>query len=1636
MSLQVVVRRLAVNVTVAALLAALTAMLHAQATPPVSNPPAAPRTISVFPQRDFVSASGYAEGDLVTVEVIHPNATTPPPAATSVVPQDDPTTPEFDGIVEVNHPGGACWEQVTPDIRPGDRVRTTRRDATGAVLSIDETTVANVTATRPVQIAFDTVEIRGAARTADGTPIAIGQLEQRLVAPRDAFDLNGRRTLRANSVAGNLDGILSYDPVGPTNPAGVNWTVVYRGLDAADVTRALNAESRIMWLGSNPGAGVEATLYEIGAGIAPGPSAPCVAPLEKLPPPPGSELVPPSDPTNVTASIAGANTVSLRWTPSTDNVGVTSYGVYRNGVAIANVATPEGTAPAPAFFEDFNVPPGTYTYEVDAADEVGNRSARVPTTPAQVTTVQQAAGDIPVCTAAPSADCVSDPPAAAPTQVQIIAFPARDFTSASGYSEQDATVAVEVIRNGFLISTANVIPQDDPTTPGFDGIVEVNHPGGGCWVGATPDLRTGDIVRQISYAADGQTVRRVDQIHVANISVQRPIVVHSATAGAADGVLEVHGIAIGADGAPIALDQLNQRLVVPRDRFDFNGRRTLRAGLGEDGTLVYDAVDNADGIKFTATYTGLTEIDMVRAIGGTTSTGRTFPGAESRILFLGQPTIVAPSMTIYENSDETISGPSAGACAAPIEPLDLQPPSTPAPVATQLGADSVQLTWSPSSDDTFVNGYGIYRRDDDSAEATFVRIANIGPAVAEGSTTLSFVDQHVPAGNHTYAVDAVDSASPLKANHPDAFAGPNTSDPIVQGVEWGNRSGLGIANGLRQGDVIAPTQPANLVARVTRNPESADVVTLTWTASTDAVGVTSYRVYRAAASGEIVTFDVAGASPSFVDTMPGVTANTTFVYSVDAADAAGNRSARSASVSVVVTPKADTNPPTEPRALAANTRDIFAGAAPAIGPHDVRLSWTAASDNIGVGGYGIYRRSAASLTPAAPPAFTKIADVNGSTFTFTDANVAVGTYDYSVDAVDSAGNRSPLATAALDIVTVDDPPQGAHSIIPFPQRDFVSSSGYPVNDGPYIVTVIRGGKVWARSTAVPVVEDPGTPGLGVVEVNHPGGGCWDAARFNGLDGITPDIRPGDIVRFTDRLGRAEQTTTANVYAERVTDRTPSGAVLPPGTIQVHGFARNAAGQPIPVEQVESRIVTTGELFSNGKRTLRAPADGTLVFDPVGPANPDGVNWTATYSGLSAADVEQAMFGESRAVWLGRDPLAGNELTIFETGDGIAGGPSAPCTAAAEAGPAVAFEEAAPFAASFDPFAQTLSFGTIGTGSTLSQALRVTNVGTADAARAITGTLTVASVAFETPTADFQIAANSCVTAGIAIGASCSLTVKFTPTAPGLRAAKLVVTDSANNSPAQVFWLSGDARDASAPVVQGPAASITVGGRMNLAASSVPVTVKATASDTSGVASMQLEQTVDAGRTWTAVSPAPVFTASGTGASTIASLDLATSSTYQFRARATDASSPANTSAPVTSPTYRMSVVDDNAGTPRFQGSWSTEKSTVGAFANTLHAATAPQAGKSNTATLTFTGTEVALMSTLGRDRGQLTISVDGGASQTIDLYSASANPTRAVIVASVAGLPAGSHTVTVNVLATRNTASSGTRVDVDAFIVK
>jgi hypothetical protein len=661
--------------------------------------------------------------------------------------------------------------------------------------------------------------------------------------------------------------------------------------------------------------------------------------------------------------------------------------------------------------------------------------------------------------------------------------------------------------------------------------------------------------------------------------------------------------------------------------------------------------------------------------------------------------------------------------------------------------------------------------------------------------------------------------------------------------------------------------------------------------------------------------------------------------------------------------------------------------------------------------------------------------VNGTTLTYTDLNVAVGTYDYAVDAVDSAGNRSDATKrpTALDVQSVDDPPLGKHSIIPFPQRDFVSSTGYAVTEGPIVITLIRGGKVWAKSTPIDVVEDPATPGLGAAEVNHPGGGCWDTAKLNGLDGITPDVRPGDIVRFTNKAGKADQTTVANVYADRATDRNIDGSFLAAGTIQTHGTAQDAAGNPLPLASIESRLVSSSaDPFAvNGRRVLRAGGagtDGTLTYDPVSPTNPKGTNWTATFTGLTAADIDLAKASESRAVWLGRDPVALVELTIFENGDGVVGGPAGPaCTAPAEAGPAVTFDETGTINASFDPGALTLAFPPKNTGTSTTQTLTLTNVGTADAARAITGSLSIASAGLQFA-GDFAITANTCANATVALTNTCAVTVRFTPTVPGDRIARLIYKDNANNSPVQVIALSGAGIDAQAPTVTAPLMTLASGSPMNVPGNALSVNVAASATDPSGVASMRLEVSTDAGRTWGVVK-------TSTAGQIAASLTFNVGVTYQFRASATDTLG--NASAPVVSPAYHVSLSDDNSGTPKFSGSWSTQKGnavSAGAYGNTVHEATAPGAGKTNTVTFAFTGTEVALLAAVGPDRGQVTMSVDGGAPRTIDLFAAAQQ--QADVVGTVSGLPLGTHTVTVSVLTTKNPSSTGTRVDVDAFAVK
>lgn len=89
----------------------------------------------------------------------------------------------------------------------------------------------------------------------------------------------------------------------------------------------------------------------------------------------------PSIPSGVSAQANAYNKVTVSWTASTDNTGVTGYRVLRNGVTVAQVTT--GTQ-----YVDTTVLPNTsYSYQVSAYDAAGNNSGL--SSASQVTTPNQ-----------------------------------------------------------------------------------------------------------------------------------------------------------------------------------------------------------------------------------------------------------------------------------------------------------------------------------------------------------------------------------------------------------------------------------------------------------------------------------------------------------------------------------------------------------------------------------------------------------------------------------------------------------------------------------------------------------------------------------------------------------------------------------------------------------------------------------------------------------------------------------------------------------------------------------------------------------------------------------------------------------------------------------------------------------------------------------------------------------------------------------------------------------------------------------------------------------------------------------------------------------------------------------------------
>lgn len=154
--------------------------------------------------------------------------------------------------------------------------------------------------------------------------------------------------------------------------------------------------------------------------------------------------------------------------------------------------------------------------------------------------------------------------------------------------------------------------------------------------------------------------------------------------------------------------------------------------------------------------------------------------------------------------------------------------------------------------------------------------------------------------------------------------------------------------------------------------------------------------------------------------------------------------------------------------------------------------------------------------------------------------------------------------------------------------------------------------------------------------------------------------------------------------------------------------------------------------------------------------------------------------------------------------------------------------------------------------------------------------------------------------------------------------------------------------------------------------------------------------------------------------------------YRVKSIANDALSEPSKVAELVDMRNMVGMVDDQDARVAYSGSWGNWNNTTdGNFDNTIKFCNDPNG--TETATLTFNGTGIAVVSCKNSDRGKLEVSIDGKVVGDADTYSSSTQ--RQQVVFEKDGLTAGVHTLVVRAKGEKGAESSGDKVELDGFKV-
>ncbi len=217
-------------------------------------------------------------------------------------------------------------------------------------------------------------------------------------------------------------------------------------------------------------------------------------------------------------------------------------------------------------------------------------------------------------------------------------------------------------------------------------------------------------------------------------------------------------------------------------------------------------------------------------------------------------------------------------------------------------------------------------------------------------------------------------------------------------------------------------------------------------------------------------------------------------------------------------------------------------------------------------------------------------------------------------------------------------------------------------------------------------------------------------------------------------------------------------------------------------------------------------------------------------------------------------------------------------------------------------------------------------------------------------------------------------------------------------------------DTTAPAITlAPAPTLRIG---HLGSTGAPVFIKWAGTDaTSGIKNYNLMESVDGGAFSLVASP---ITATVTEF-------LQPGHSYRFEVRAAD--NAGNVSGFTAGSTFTLSAFQETSGAIVYSSGW-TRQALSGAYGGSVEYATVAGAQ----AKFSFTGSQVAWVSTINTDRGSASVSVDGGAAKTVNTNGTSLHTAAIVYTKTVT---AGAHSLLLKVLGT----SGHPQVDVDAFLV-